>query len=214
MAEASRPSPKSAASDPDPAVDRPGAPDGGRSPGNLPLELSSFVGRPREIAEVERLLRNTRLLTLTGPGGSGKTRLALAVGSGSGDDYEDGVWLMELAPLSDPELVPQAVASVLGVREEPGTALLDSLRAHLKAREILLVLDNCEHLVDACADLANALLRSCPDLKVFATSREALGIVGETLFVVPPTLPARPPAPAGHRGSLPLRGDRALRRKG
>ena len=164
----------------------PGASEGRRPKNNLPLQLTGLVGREREIAEVERLLSEHRLLTLTGPGGSGKTRLALAVASTLGDDYEDEAWLVELAPLSDPELVPQAVAPVLGVREEPGTAVLDSLRAHLEAREILLVLDNCEHLVDACADLADALLRSCPDLKVFATSREALGVVGETLFVVPP----------------------------
>lgn len=157
-----------------------------QAPNNLPLELTGLVGRKREISEVEGLLAEHRLLTLTGPGGSGKTRLALAVASALVDEYEDGVWLVELASLSDPDLVPQAVASALGVREEAGTTLLDSLRAHLKARETLLVLDNCEHLVGACADLAEALLRSCPELRILVTSREALGVAGEALFVVPP----------------------------
>jgi predicted ATPase len=157
-----------------------------RPQNNFPLQLTGLVGREREISEVERQLRNTRLLTLTGPGGSGKSRLALAVAWGLVDEYEKGTWLVELAPLSDPELVPQTVASVLSVREAPGTTLVDSVRAHLQAREALLVLDNCEHLVEACASLAGALLRDCPGLRVLATSREALGVEGETLFVVPP----------------------------
>jgi non-specific serine/threonine protein kinase len=167
---------------------------------NLPLQLSSFVGREREVAEVASLLSEHRLLTLTGPGGSGKTRLALAVASGLVERYEDGMWLVELAPLSDSDLVPQAVASVLGVREAPGTTFVDSLRAHLESRETLLILDNCEHLVEASASLAGALLPFCPNLKVLATSREALRTSGETLFVVPPLSlpdPRRPPAPDG-----------------
>jgi len=113
---------------------------------NLPLELSSFVGREREMARVEELLADNRLLTLTGPGGSGKTRLALAVASRMLEGFEEGAWLVELASLSDPDLVPQALASVLGVREVPGTPLVDSLCLHLRSREALLVLDNCEHL--------------------------------------------------------------------
>ncbi len=153
---------------------------------NLPLQLSSLVGREREIAEVEELLGSTRLLTLTGPGGSGKTRLALAVGNELVEGFENGVWLVKLAPLSDPDLVPQAVASVLGIRETPGTALVDSLCVHLASREPLLVLDNCEHLVGACASLVETLVRSCPRLRILATSREALGVRGETLFAVPP----------------------------
>ena len=137
------------------------------------------------MAQLEERLAGARLLTLTGPGGSGKTRLALEVAA-EVEGYEDGAWFVELAPLSDPELVPQAVASVLGVREVPGTPLADSLCLHLGSREVLLVLDNCEHLVGACASLAEALLHSCPELRILATSREALGVSGETIFDVPP----------------------------
>ena len=157
-----------------------------RPPHNLPLELSSFVGREREIAEVKRLLGDNRLLSLTGPGGSGKTRLALAVASEVVRDFGDGVWLVDLAPLSDPDLVPQALASVLRVREAPGSPLTETLSDHLLSRTMLLVLDNCEHLIGACASLAETLLRHCPNLRVLATSREALGVLGETIFAVPP----------------------------
>ena len=157
-----------------------------RPPHNLPLELSSFVGRRQEIAEVKALVGEIRLLTLTGPGGSGKTRLALTVASEVARDFGDGVWLVELAPLSDPELVPQAVASVLGVREAPGSPLTETLSDHLLSRTMLLVLDNCEHLIDASASLSEALLRRCPDLSILATSREALGITGESSWPVPP----------------------------
>jgi predicted ATPase/DNA-binding NarL/FixJ family response regulator len=153
---------------------------------NLPFQLTSLVGREREISEVEGLLAEARLLTLTGPGGSGKTRLALAVVSEVIEDYEDGSWLVELAPLSDPELVAQAVASALSVREEPSIPLVKTLADYLAPRSVLLVMDNCEHLVQACAELTQALLRSCPDLRILATSREALGVPGETLFAVPP----------------------------
>ena len=154
-------------------------------PNNLPLELSSFVGRERELSEVGRLLEGTRLLTLTGPGGCGKTRLAVVSGGRLMEAFEGGVWLVELAPLSDPSLVPQAVASVLGAREQPGRPLTETLAVHLRDRELLLVLDNCEHLIGACANLAEALLRSCAGLRVLATSREALGIVGEVAWPVP-----------------------------
>ena len=167
---------------------------------NLPLALTSFVGREREMAEASKLLDTDRLLTLAGPGGSGKTRLALAVASGLVENFEDGVWLVELAPLSDPDLVPQAIASVLGVREAPGTDLIEGLVDHLEPRNVLLVLDNCEHLIEACASLAETLLRRCPGLSVLTTSREALGIPGETLFAVPPLSlpdPHRPPAVEG-----------------
>ena len=154
-------------------------------PSNLPLQLSSFVGRQKELAEVRRLLENTRLLTLTGPGGCGKTRLALEVAQGLVEGFEDGVWLVELAPLADPTLVPQAVASTLSVREQPGRSLTETLSHPLRTRKLLLVLDNCEHLVEACASLAETLLRSCPELHVLATSREALGITGEVAWPVP-----------------------------
>jgi predicted ATPase/DNA-binding CsgD family transcriptional regulator len=167
-------------------------PDGHRDaspPNNLPSELSSFVGRERELAEVERLLEDVRLLTLTGPGGCGKTRLALAAGE-LVEGFGDGVWLVELASLADPSLVPQAVASTLGVREQPGRLPDETLSDYLGAKEVLLVLDNCEHLIEACAELAEALLHSCPRLRVLATSREALGITGEVAWPVPSlTLP-------------------------
>lgn len=175
-----------------PAV-APGAPDHTpiveRPPGgNLPVQLTSFVGREREVSEVEGLLSDHRLVTLTGPGGSGKTRLALAVAIGVAASFEDGVWLIELAPLSDPDLVPQAVAQALGVREVPGQPLTEKLAAHLQGRKVLLVLDNCEHLVEACAMLSDRLLRSCLELRVLATSRETLSIAGEYTWLVPSLL--------------------------
>ena len=152
----------------------------------MPLELSSFVGREKELAEVKRLLlEDARLLTLTGSGGCGKTRLALAVARELVEWFEDGVWLVELAPLADPPLVPQSVAFTLGVREQPGRSLTEALSNHLRYKKMLLVLDNCEHLVEACAELAEALLHSCPELRVLATSREALGITGEVAWPVP-----------------------------
>jgi predicted ATPase/DNA-binding CsgD family transcriptional regulator len=181
-----RPAPKDSTGDPGSVVGPPATPQHGLPPNNLPLQLSSFVGREREIAEVEALISEHRLLTLTGPGGSGKTRLALAMASEVLGGFEDGAWLVELAPLSDPELVPQAMATTLGVREAPTVPLLESLAGHLLSKTVLLVLDNCEHLAEASASLTSALLRSCPNLSVLATSREALGVEGETLFVVPP----------------------------
>jgi predicted ATPase/DNA-binding SARP family transcriptional activator len=152
---------------------------------NLPLELTSFVGRGREIAEVERLLSERRLVTLCGPGGSGKTRLALAVAQDVAEEFEGGVWWVELAPLSDPDLVPQAVVQALRVPEAPDRSPTEALVEYLKSEKALLVLDNCEHLVEACADLADALLRACPDLEILATSREPLRVAGETNFMVP-----------------------------
>jgi predicted ATPase len=154
------------------------------SPNNLPIQLTSFVGREREIAEVKDLLTDQRLLTLTGPGGCGKTRLALQVAGDLVERFEDGVWLVELASLSDPALVPQAIASTLEVREAPGRSLTEVVIEHLKSKKTLLVLDNCEHLINACAALANALLRACQDLKILATSREALDIAGEATWLL------------------------------
>jgi predicted ATPase len=154
-------------------------------PHNLPVQVTGFVGRERELAEVARLVAAQRLVTLTGPGGTGKTRLALQAAAAVLDAYPDGVWLAELGALADPGNVPQAVAAAVGVREEPGRPLLATLTDALKPRRLLLVLDNCEHLVDACARLADALLRACPQVHLLATSREALGIAGETPRRVP-----------------------------
>ncbi len=155
-------------------------------PNNLPIQLTSFIGRGREITEVKRVLSTTRLLTLTGAGGSGKTRLALQVSAEVLEEFKDGVWLVELAAMSDPTLVPQTVASVLGVHEQSGRPVLTTLSDLLQPKQVLLVLDNCEHLVAACGHLAGTLLRACPSLRILATSREMLGIPGESIWRVPP----------------------------
>jgi non-specific serine/threonine protein kinase len=151
---------------------------------SLPFELTTFVGREREQAEVARLIDTTRLLTLVGSGGVGKTRLALAVAGVLADDYVDGVWLVELASLADPALVAQAVITTLGV-DLAGQSPDDTLVGFLRARQLLLILDNCEHLQDACARLAEHLLRRCPELRILATSRTTLGVAGETAWRVP-----------------------------
>jgi non-specific serine/threonine protein kinase len=156
----------------------------GPAPG-LPVQLTSFVGRQREIAELTQALASSRLLTLTGTGGIGKTRLATAVGSSVYDSYAGGVWVVELASLAEPDLVAHTVAETLGLRETPGQAVVDTLVMQLAPKHTLLVLDNCEHVIDACAVLAERLLRACPRLQVMATSRRALGIAGETVWRVP-----------------------------
>lgn len=154
-------------------------------PNNLPRHLTSFIGRERELADVKRWLSTTRLLMLTGSGGCGKTRLALQVGADLVEGFTDGVWLVELAPVSDPVLVPQTVASTLRIREEPGRPLLATLTDHLGPKQMLLLLDNCEHVVEACAHLAETLLLGCPRLRILATSRESLAIAGEMTWRVP-----------------------------
>jgi hypothetical protein len=160
---------------------------GGSASGTgLPPQLTSFVGREREIPMVKGLMRDTRLLTLTGAGGSGKTRLARAVVSEVEGGFEDGVWWVDLAPLSDPDLVSHGVASVLAVYATPGRTLAQAIAEDLRELEILLVLDNCEHLVGACAELADELLRSCPGLRILATSREPLGLAIERSLVGQP----------------------------
>jgi predicted ATPase/DNA-binding SARP family transcriptional activator/DNA-binding CsgD family transcriptional regulator len=156
---------------------------GGRH--NLPLARTSFIGRERETLEVKRLLAMTRLLTLTGVGGSGKTRLALKVASDLAAANPDGAWLVDLASLSDPALVPQAVGSALRVREQPNRPLVETLEDALRAKKMLLVVDNCEHLIEAVVRLIDALLDSCPGLRVLATSRETLNAAGEVAWVVP-----------------------------
>lgn len=164
---------------------------------NLPFPLTSFIGRRQEIAKIRQLLSDARLVTLAGAGGSGKTRLAIQVATDlvRGDDdsfisFKDGVWWIELAALKDPALVPHAVAKVVGVREMANQSLSEILADALQAKSLLLILDNCEHLIGACAQLANQLLAACPALKVFTTSREPLALFGEQLYQVPTlTLP-------------------------
>jgi predicted ATPase/DNA-binding SARP family transcriptional activator/DNA-binding CsgD family transcriptional regulator len=153
---------------------------------NLPATRTSFVGRDREIVEVKRALSMTRLLTLTGAGGSGKTRLALEVARDLLGAYPDGVWLVELAGLSEGDLVPQAVAAALGVKERPGQPFPVTLGEFLRAKQTLLVVDNCEHLLEATAGLVDLLLDSCSRLRILATSREALDVMGEVRWTVPP----------------------------
>lgn len=170
-------------------------------PNNLPVQLTRFIGREKELAEVERLLAGTRLLTLTGSGGTGKTRLSLQAAAGGLEHFPQGVWLVELASVMDPQIVVQIVANVLAVRETSGRTLQDALVDYLRYKTLLLVLDNCEHLIEACAQLANNLLHACPDLKILASSREALGIAGEATFLVPSlSLPPALKTP----GSIPL----------
>ncbi len=152
---------------------------------NLPIQLSSFVGRERELAQVKRMLTTSRLVTLVGAGGCGKTRLAIQVVGELITEYPDGVWLVELGALSDPALIAQKAASVLGLGEESDRPLLDMLTDYLRVKNLLLILDNCEHLISACAQLAETLLLACPNLRILATSRETLGIAGESAFGVP-----------------------------
>ncbi len=152
---------------------------------NLPMPVSSFVGRKRESAQVKAFLAIHRLVTLTGAGGSGKTRLAVQVATDLVDKFHDGVWWVELAPLMDEALVPQAVAKALGVHEASNQPVADTLVSFISARQMLIVLDNCEHLVATCARLADQLLQACPNLVILATSREGLGIGGEVTWLVP-----------------------------
>jgi predicted ATPase/DNA-binding SARP family transcriptional activator/DNA-binding CsgD family transcriptional regulator len=152
---------------------------------NLPAPKTTFIGRVRERVEIKRMLAMTNLLTLTGTGGCGKTRLALEVARDLVGTYPDGVWLVELAPLSEGALVPQVVAGTLGAQEQPGHPVLENLLDALRDKEALLILDNCEHLIDAAARLADALLDNCPCLRMLATSREPLGVMGELGWLVP-----------------------------
>jgi predicted ATPase/class 3 adenylate cyclase len=159
-------------------------------PHNLPLQLTTFVGREKEIAEITNLLATDRLVTLVGPGGVGKSRLALQVGAELIGEIAQGVWFVDLAPLAESELVPQAVASVLNVREEGKRSLEETLADYLNDKTLLLILDNCEHQIDSCAQLADSLLRVCSGLRILITSREALRISGE---MTRPVLPLDTP---------------------
>ena len=156
-----------------------------RTPDTLPHLLTSFIGRRRDISALSKTLASTRLLTLAGAGGCGKTRLARAVADASLDAWPDGVWWIDLAPLTDPRLVVQVIAATLHVTEKPGQPLLDSLCGHLSEARGLLILDNCEHLIERCAQVAQTLLSACPVLTILATSRETLNISGEIVYTVP-----------------------------
>jgi predicted ATPase/transcriptional regulator with XRE-family HTH domain len=160
-------------------------------PANLPAHLTSFIGREREIAALRRVQAGTRLLTLTGPGGCGKTRLALAIAGELLWAYPHGVWFVDLAPLADPTLVTQTLATALAIRSGGGLPQLETLVEFMRDRRLLLLLDNCEQLLPACAELTETLLRACPYLEVIATSRQPLGVAGEVIWRVPPlALPA------------------------
>lgn len=152
---------------------------------NLPSQLTSFVGREQELQDVRQLLMQTRLLTLLGSGGCGKTRLALQTSAEAVDDFANGVWLVELAPLTEDALVAQTIAKTLGIQDEPNQDALQTLCEGLRDRTLLLLLDNCEHLVEACARVVNALLQACPGLRVLATSRKPLNVVGEKSWRIP-----------------------------
>ncbi|MCW2663865.1 MAG: putative ATPase [Mycobacterium sp.] len=152
---------------------------------NLPSQLTSFIGRCLQLAEVRKLLAQDRLVTLTGAGGVGKTRLAVQVASQLAGEYADGVWYVDLAPITDPDLVPVVVARALGLPDQPGRSTMDTLLRFVRDRQLLVVLDNCEHLLDACAELVVALLGGAPGLTVLATSREPIGVGGEAMWRVP-----------------------------
>ncbi len=155
-------------------------------PNNLPVQSTSFIGRDHEMESIRHLFERTSLLTLIGTGGTGKTRLALEAGARLINDFSGGVWLIEFAPISDPTRIVEVITSVLSIREEPDRPLKTTLLSSLRDREILLIFDNCEHLLAATSSLAAELLRTCPRLKILATSRHSLGVAGEQTFPVPP----------------------------
>ena len=156
-----------------------------RSQHNLPRQLTRFIGRRKETAEVKALLEDASLVTLTGSGGVGKTRLSIQVAEEMLESFPQGIWYVELAPISDPVLVARTVARELGLFEEPNRSIEDTLTLLLRSRKTLIVLDNCEHLIDACVQLVNLLLHACPKLKILISSREALGVEGEVVYRVP-----------------------------
>jgi predicted ATPase len=154
-------------------------------PNNLPTQLTSFVGREKELADIQKLLLDTHILTLIGPGGTGKTRLSIQVASALLDRFPDGLWLVELALILDPLLVPRVTAMTMGLRDEPQRPVVDMLCDYLREKKMLIILDNCEHLVDACAHMADRILHTAPDVRILASSRESLGIGGEVTYRVP-----------------------------
>ena len=152
---------------------------------NLPAQLTSFIGREKEMAEIILQMGKHRLITLTGSGGTGKTRLSLQVAAEMVEHFPDGVWFIELAPITDPDLVPQTILSVLDIGKQPGRSTVSVLKDYLRAKELLLILDNCEHLIEACAKLVVELLANSHTIKILASSREALGVDGEQAWHVP-----------------------------
>src|SRR5687768_6916677 len=152
---------------------------------NIPAQMTSFIGREKEMAEIKQALSENRLVTLTGSGGAGKTRLSLEVGSQSLNEFPNGVWLAEFADVTDPGLVPQTLLSIFNLREDSHRSVLEVLIDYLRAKTTLLLFDNCEHLIDACARVSESLLQACPKLRILASSREALGIPGEVAYRVP-----------------------------
>jgi predicted ATPase len=172
---------------------------------NLPIAATSFVARAGEIERVKERLRDSRLLTLSGTGGCGKTRLALEVGRELESEFVDGVWLIELAPLADASLVSQTIAATVGIRDEQGRPVLDALTDYLRTRHVLLILDNCEHLIDTCARVVDTLLRSCARVKLIATSRELLGVAGEATWRIASLSVVDPPNRGDSSGDLSVK---------
>ena len=151
---------------------------------NFPVQLTSFIGREREIAEVSSLLVSSHLVTLTGAGGSGKTRLAIQTANLVSETFADGVWLVDLVPLREPGLVLQLIVETLGLRPSADQPLMETLLNFIRSKKMLLILDNCEHLIEDCAQLAQELLSQAPSLRILATSSVALAITGETIYLV------------------------------
>jgi class 3 adenylate cyclase len=152
---------------------------------NLPAQLTSFVGRRVAIAEVRQSLIDNRLVTLTGAGGSGKTRLAVEVAGQLTTEFGDGVWWVDLSPITDPDVVPSTLARTFGLRDQPGRSPMETVVRFINDRKILLLLDNCEHLLDACGQMVVELLNACDELTIFTTSREPIGVAGEVTWRVP-----------------------------
>jgi len=184
-------------------------------PNNLPQQLTSFIGRERETEDIKSLMAKSRLVTLLGSGGTGKTRLSLQVAADLLESFPDGTWFVELAPLSDPSLVARTLADVISVKEQAGEPVMATLLRFLKDKKLLVVLDNCEHLVESCASLAHEILQKCPDVQVLTSSREALGISGEQTYRVPSLSLPDPTKPQtaeslSHYESVRLFVDRAI----
>lgn len=151
---------------------------------NLPVQLTSFIGREREIKDLSRLLLNAHFITLTGPGGCGKTRLAIQIAKTVRDSFKDSVWFIDLTPVNDPELIPQIIVTTLGLQPPPNKPAMEVLLDFVIAKQMLFILDNCEHLLEACATFTQEMMCLAPKLSIFATSREALGVTGEILYPV------------------------------